>query len=250
MKFFLTTAVFLAFLDLSVSTTKAQSSVNEVTKLPNGNVLLEDFDSYEPGTIPDTWYNQKGERRPAFYDEDEKEGYQYRVMAEGDKKFLRYEGSEAKHLNFPLVNKDLNIYETPILHWEWRVFELPEGANEDIDERNDTAASIYVVFDMGHVALFKKVPKSIRYTWSSSLEEGTELSKFYGNQKIVVVESGEEETGKWISFERNIVEDYKRLFGDDPPKNPLAILILSDGDSTESYAKADYGKIILKERTN
>jgi hypothetical protein len=77
------------------------------------------------------------------------------------------------------------------------------------------------------------------------LEKGTELSKFFGNQKVVVVESGDERTGKWITFKRNIVEDYRRLFGDDPPKNPIAILILSDGDSTYSWAEADYDDIKL-----
>jgi hypothetical protein len=92
----------------------------------------------------------------------------------------------------------------------------------------------------------KKVPKSIRYTWSSTLEEGTELSKFYGNQKIVVVESGSDQKGNWRTFERNIVEDYRRLFGDSPPENPIAILILSDGNSTNSHAKADYDDIMLK----
>lgn len=227
---------------------EGQSSVNEITELPNGNVLLEDFEEYETGTLPEDWYNQKGERRPAFYNDREKEGYNYRVNEEDGNKFLRYDGVEAKHLNFPLVNKRINIYETPILSWKWRGFELPKGANEDNDDRNDTIASIYVVFDMGRVALVKKVPKSIRYTWSSTLEEGTELSKFYGNQKIVVMESGPGQMGEWITFERNIVEDYKRLFGDDPPKNPIAILILSDGDSTQSHAKADYDHIMLKSR--
>lgn len=248
MKFIFVRISLLSFLILFVSEVQAQSSVNEITELPNGHILLEDFEDYQTGTIPEDWYNQKGERRPALYDEAEKSGYQYHVTEENGNKFLRYDGVEAKHLNFPLVNKGINIYETPILSWKWRGFKLPEGANEDNDDRNDTIASIYVVFDMGRVALVKKVPKSIRYTWSSTLEEGTELSKFYGNQKIVVVESGPERTGEWLTFERNIVEDYQRLFGDDPPKNPIAILILSDGNSTQSHAKADYDDIMLKPR--
>jgi hypothetical protein len=52
--------------------------------------------------------------------------------------------------------------------------------------------------------------------------------------------------GKWVTFERNIVKDYKRLFGDMPPKKPLAILILSDGDSTGDRAIAGYDNIMLK----
>ena len=161
-------------------------------------------------------------------------------------KYLRYAGTKARHVNFPLKNRpQVNIYKTPILSWRWRVEKLPKGGNEKDDDYNDTAASIYVVFDMGHI-LFKRVPKSIRYTWSSTLKKGTEVSKFFGNQKIIVVESGPSQEGKWITFQRNIVKDYKRLFGEDPPKTPLAILILSDGDNTKSRAIADYDDIMLK----
>lgn len=246
MKTLLSQFIFLILLGILPLTAQTQNAVNEITKLSNGYVLLEDFEGYDVGTIPEYWYNQRGERRPAFYGQEDKDGYKYRVVEEDGNKFLHYEGTEAKHLNFPLIDKEVNIYETPILSWKWRVSELPKDANEEDDNRNDTAASIYVVFDMGRVALVKKVPKSIRYTWSSTLEEGKELSKFYGNQKVVVVESGSDKKGKWHTFERNIVEDYKRLFGDSPPENPLAILILSDGDNTQSRVKADYDDIILK----
>ncbi|MEX2363975.1 MAG: DUF3047 domain-containing protein, partial [Balneolaceae bacterium] len=78
-----------------------------------------------------------------------------------------------------------------------------------------------------------------------TLPVGTELSKFFGNQKIVVVASGKEGLGSWKSFSRNIAQDYKRLFGDNPPKVPLAFLILSDGDDTKDVVIADYDNITL-----
>ncbi|MDX1639751.1 MAG: DUF3047 domain-containing protein, partial [Balneolaceae bacterium] len=123
-------------------------------------------------------------------------------------------------------------------------------ANEGSDDRNDSVASVYVVFDFGRVALFKKVPKSIRYSWSSTLPKGTRLSKLFGNQQILVVHSGPEDTGQWITFERNLVEDYQRFFGDKPPKTPMAILILSDGNSTGSWVKADYDDFKLKKNSS
>ncbi len=175
--------LLLFFLSFSAGA-QDREGINEITHQPNGTVLLTDFEDYEINTIPRDWYNQRGEGRPYTYEGDQREEYNYSVMAENGNKFLRYRGTNAKHLNFPLVNKDVNIYETPILSWQWRINEIPEGANED--DQNDVAASIYVVFDMGRV-LFKRVPKSIRYTWSSSLEKGKELSKFFGNQKIVVM---------------------------------------------------------------
>lgn len=219
--------------------------------------ILENFENDEIGTLPHKWYNQKGEQSVTEFSEEEREKYKYEVVkGRGGNKYLKYSGRRAMHLSLPLINKDreniygINIFETPILSWKVRAYKLPENAREDDDSYNDSVASIYVAFDMGRVALVKKVPKTIRYTWSSTLEKGTELSKFFGNQKVVVVESGDERTGKWITFKRNIVEDYRRLFGDDPPKNPIAILILSDGDSTHSWAEADYDDIkLLPEQT-
>jgi hypothetical protein len=35
--------------------------------------------------------------------------------------------------------------------------------------------------------------------------------------KTVVVRSGAADTGKWITETRNVYEDYKKLYGEDPP---------------------------------
>jgi hypothetical protein len=222
-----------------------REGVNSITPRADGSVLLENFEKYNIGTIPSDWYNQKGEQRPFKYSKENKAPYEYAVQQENGNKFLRYDGSDAKHLNFPLVNKDVNIHHTPILSWKWRVIDIPTDAD---DEDNDAAASIYVAFDMGRV-LFKKVPKSIRYTWSSNLAKGTELSKFFGNQKVIVMGCGSG-SGQWQTFNRNIMEDYKRMFGENPPETPLAILILSDGDDTGQMVKADYDDIMLKPAIN
>lgn len=220
--------------------------------LDNGTVLLENFEDDPVGGFPREWYDRDGNKKLINHSKEFTRDYLYTVKADNGNHFLRFEGKIAKHINLPLINEDreniynINIHETPILSWKVRAHMLPKNANENDDDRNDSVASIYVAFDMGHIAFFKKVPKTIRYTWSSTLEEGTELSKFFGNQKIVVVESGPKQTGEWVTFRRNIVEDYKRLFGDTPPKTPMAILILSDGDSTGSWVKADYDDIMLK----
>jgi hypothetical protein len=219
---------------------QAQKTINTISFGENGTVYLEDFEKYKKGSLPNEWYNRDGDRNPANYEGQIRDEYQYYVETENKNRFLRYSGREAKHLNFPLADKEgINIYQTPVFSWRWRVHDIPTGANEDVDDFNDTAASVYVVFDMGRV-MFRRVPKSIRYTWSSTQPKGKEMSKFFGNQKIVVLESGEGNTGNWQTIERNIVEDYRRLFGDDPPKTPIAVLILSDGDNTRSFARADY----------
>lgn len=211
----------------------------------DGALLIDNFEDDDLGGLPTEWYNRDGERKATH--PEERELFHYSIKEENNNKYLHFEHTSARHLNFPLVNRpNLNIYEYPILSWKWRVKKLPDGGNENSSDYNDVAASIYVVFDIGRLAFFKKVPKSIRYTWSSTVNKGQELSKLFGNQQIVVVESGPEKMGEWVTFERNIVEDYRRLFGDDPPENPIAILILSDGNSTNSQAIADYDDITLK----
>ena len=221
------------------------STVLPAQSVMQESFLIDDFENSDKNGFPTKWYDRDVKFIWANGSDFEKSNYYYRILEENGNKFLRYDGIIAKHMTFPLREKqELNIYETPILNWKWRVHDIPEGANEDSKYNNDTAASIYVAFDLGRV-LFKKVPKSIRYTWSSSLSVGTELSKFHGNQKIIVIGTGKEGLGEWKSYQRNIVEDYKRLFGDDPPQTPLAILILSDGNSTNKNAKADYDDIFL-----
>lgn len=231
----------------SIFDAKAQdgSGVNFITFGENGVVYLEDFQHYEVDSIPDEWYNRDGNDIPATYDDKYKSEYKYRVLEERGNKFLRFEGIQAKHLNFPLLDKEgLDIHETPLLRWNWRIHNIPEGGDENSSSRNDVAASVYVVFDTSRI-LFQTVPVSIRYTWSSKHPVGTEFSKLRGRQRIIVVGSGNEEIGKWETFERNIVEDYEHFFGEKPPKRPIALLILSASDDTQSFTKADYDNFEL-----
>lgn len=244
LKLVLATSLILSFSTVLYSQVSKDEVNKPLKKLPDGSWLIENFEEDTVGQLPSRWYNRDVIRKANA--PKEARLFHYTIEEENGNKYLHYEHTDARHLNFPLLEREgVNIHETPILSWKWRVNKIPEGGNEDTDP-NDVAASIYVAYNMGRVALFKKVPKSIRYTWSSSLPEGTELSKFFGNQKIVVVESGEDEMGKWIRFERNIVEDYERMFGDKAPKRPMAILILSDADNTKSTAIADYDDIMLK----
>src|SRR6056297_2665379 len=139
-KTILTSLIIAGF--FTSSTLVAQEAINTVEFGENGVVYLEDFEHYEVGTIPDEWYNRDGDNIPATYENTYKRDYKYKVMEENGNKFLRYEGTEAKHLNFPLIDKkEIDIYETPILKWDWRIFDIPEGGDEDSSSQNCAADS-------------------------------------------------------------------------------------------------------------
>lgn len=240
------TVVILLFSSFAVDgyAQKVEEAKFSVQKLEDGRVLIENFENEEVGTLPSRWYNRDGDFVLTTLSEEKRSLYQYQIKEEGDNKYLHYKGKIVKHLNFPLLNKNVNIYETPILRWRWRAIDLPKGGDESSSNKNDAVLNVYVVFDFKKI-LFKKVPRSIRYTWSSTLDVGTNTSKLFGNQQILVLESGKENIGQWKTFERNIVNDYKELFGEKPPQKPIALLLLSEGDSTNDISIGDVDDIYL-----
>lgn len=233
--------VFLGLGLLMLTTHRGQA---QMRVLSNGVIILDNFQQDTVGHLPYNWYDRDGKTKTQFFSEEQRREFQYAIKQEGNNKFLEYEGTKAQHLNYPLINKkEIDIRKTPILSWKWRVWKIPKNGNEDVSKRNDCAAGIYVVW--GFTSLFK-IPKSVKYSWSSTLPVGTILSKNFNNQKIVVLASGKKNLGIWLTFRRNIYQDYVNLFGDEPPERPIAILILSDGDSTGNPAKADYDDIELR----
>jgi hypothetical protein len=64
---------------------------------------------------------------------------------------------------------------------------------------------------------------------------------------MVVVESGLQKVGIWVDESRNIYDDYKKAFGEDPPMiNGVAIM--SDTDKTKERVTAYYGDIVFLQR--
>lgn len=64
---------------------------------------------------------------------------------------------------------------------------------------------------------------------------------------MIVVESGPAKLNAWITEERNVYEDYKRAFGEEPPMIS-GVAIMTDTDDTGESAEAYYGDIVFKKR--
>jgi hypothetical protein len=59
---------------------------------------------------------------------------------------------------------------------------------------------------------------------------------------MIVVESGGAKVGGWVEESRNVFEDYRQAFGEEPPLiNGVAIM--TDTDNTKERAVAYYGDI-------
>jgi hypothetical protein len=137
-----------------------------------------------------------------------------------------------------------SLHDYPEVHWRWRVNDLPPGAREDIKKKNDSAAGIYVAFKgtfpFNHV---------IKYVWSTTLPVGTIVkSPHNGKVMIFVIEQGPNNLNHWVPEERNVLNDYLRAFGSQPPLVE-GIAIQTDSDNTKSSASADFDDIFISKFT-
>lgn len=204
-------------------------------------IVLDDFESDKPGSWPKNWRflaskDKAFKALDSFMNENEK----FYVVAERGNKFLRgYTNSEAQRISLPSSKLPWKLSEHPILTWDWRAVKLPAGARED--GTNDTGGAIYVSFAKTD---WLGRPLSIKYTYSSTLPKGTVVST--GNVKIIVASSGKDGIGRWTHVERNVVDDYKRLFGGEPPEDPYTITLWSDSDDTKSEGEVDFDNLKIK----
>jgi hypothetical protein len=194
---------------------------------PQSELPLGTFEQSQPGKPPEGWKTRS--------DED---GAVYVVQQSGDQKYLH---ADAKGVAVPIgKEEEYDVRQYPILTWRWRILALPQGGDERKKETGDSAAGVYVVFGGW------PVPKTVKYVWSASLPPGTRLeSPFSGQTKVVVLRSGMDLAGQWVEERVNVLEDYRRFFGEDPEK-ARGIAILSDADNTKSRAVADYDAIVAR----
>lgn len=150
--------------------------------------------------------------------------------------------------------------EYPIVRWRWKVDNLLRNSDVTRKEGDDYPARLYITFEYdpdkvsfgkklkfkAGQALFGDIPiADLNYIWDTMTPVGTIVENAYTDfSKMVIVESGTQKVGMWVDEERNIYEDYKKAFGEEPPMiNGVAIM--SDTDNTKEQATAYYGDIVF-----
>lgn len=184
------------------------------------------FEADQPGLFPAGW----GSR-------DANPGRIYVAQTEGEKRFLHADARDASvQIGY---ERKWPLKEWPLLRWQWRAVLFPDRSDERTKGGNDSVLGIYVVF--GHWPFIR----SIKYIWSDTRPVGDSFaSPFSSRTRIVVVRSGRAQAGTWVTEERDVLSDYRRLFGDgDTVPHATGIALLTDSDNTHSRAVGDYAQI-------
>jgi hypothetical protein len=83
----------------------------------------------------------------------------------------------------------------------------------------------------------------IGYVWDSTAPGGTICEKT-STVTYVVLRSGADELDKWITERRNVVEDFRKIYGE-APDNFTALSLGIDSDDTRSSAESFIGPIVF-----
>lgn len=186
----------------------------------------------------------------------------YSLIEDEERIYIKAESnSSASGLVYKI---DIDPKEFPILEWSWKVNDVLENGDITKKSGDDYPARIYITFDYDKknlklrdrivyftIITFTKfdIPlRGINYVWANKADVGTIVpSSFTDWVYMIAVQSGNEQAGTWQIQTQNIYEDYKRAFGEEPPRiNGIAIM--TDSDNTKGFSEGYYGDIIFKRK--
>ncbi|MBL7180717.1 MAG: DUF3047 domain-containing protein [Desulfobacterales bacterium] len=158
------------------------------------------------------------------------------------------------------IEIDPKLY--PVLTWRWKVTKIYEKGDVTKKEGDDYPARIYITFkyEPGNLGFFEKLKyetaktlygeyppiAALNYIWASKAPEGTIVPNPYTDRTMmIVVQSGTQKLNNWVEEARNVYEDYKKAFGEEPP-HISGVAIMTDSDNTKESSVAFYGDIIFR----
>jgi hypothetical protein len=197
--------------------------------------VVEDWSKVPIGTkgIPPGWEKQRwGSPSYDFTVEDNQGHRVLHLKSAGDSSNISKE-----------IKGKVNLKETPILEWTWKVTVLPQGADSRKKETDDQAAQLYVTWPRFPEAVRSRI---IGYIWDTTAPAGTIVkSQKTGTVAYVVLRSGPAELGKWLTERRNVREDFKKIYGEEPD-DPSIVSFGIDSDDVKGTAESWMGTILFR----
>lgn len=152
----------------------------------------------------------------------------------------------------------VDLQEQPVLEFSWKITGMIEGSDVTIEDGDDYPARVYVVFDydLDNLSTYRrnklrvierfygKVPARAITYYHAKNEEVDEVfpNPYTDLVKMIPVNSGDDDVGEWKSFSRNVYEDYKRIYDEEPPE-VAAVALMTDTDDTGEQTTSYFGDI-------
>lgn len=184
----------------------------------------------------------------------------YSVSSENGKSVLLCESDgSASGL---ILKRTFSIRRYTKLRWRWKIEYFRMDADPLKKSGDDYPLRIYIIFkyDPDNATFYEKAEynaaklvygeypphSSLNYVWCSrDVPYRSIASPYTGRVKLVLLEKGHEKINTWVTEEVNILEDYRNLFGKNPPET-ASLAIMSDSDNTGGSARGYIEFIELK----
>jgi Protein of unknown function (DUF3047) len=240
-----------AFVLLSIAS--APAAVAQTAEIKDADAIPV-FSAAKPGAPQPPWEIVKVNERKKLTAFD---------LVENDGKVVLHAKSEAGSSGIG-VRTSIDLAKTPMLSWRWKVAGLIDGADNSVAGKEDSPARISLTFDgdKGKLSFSDRTTMSLAssvygrdlpyatlmYIWSNEAPVGTVISNPHTRRiQMIVVSSGKGGVGQWQTLKRNVREDYKKAFGEDP--SPLkSLTAFTDADNTGLSAEAWYGDMVLSDK--
>jgi len=174
---------------------------------------------------------------------------------EADEAF-RYLKAESNASSSGLIfTGQFDVYTYPKIRWRWRVDNVYAGDRVNkarVKEGDDYPIRIYVIFrydperaDPIQRLTYSAVKRrhgeypphsALNYVWASNFSpQPTMTNPYTSRSKMIFLQMGDAHVGRWIEESVDILEDYLRVFGENPPAS-ASLAIMNDSDDTGQSA--------------
>ncbi|WP_051309367.1 DUF3047 domain-containing protein [Desulfogranum japonicum] len=210
-----------------------------------GDFIFEDFQTL------DRW-------QPFLFPKIEQHSL-YNIVREGEGTCL--EMTTTGGASAMLLKQQFDVYEYPLLQWRWKVERIFSKGDYSTKKGDDYPARLYVMFaydpdsaswtkqlQYGTAKLFYgEYPpdSSLNYIWANRPDSPEIITNAYVDRaKMIPVDKGTENLNQWREYQVNMVADYRKAFGSDPPRT-ASLAVMIDGDNTKEASRScvDYIRI-------
>jgi DUF3047 family protein len=164
---------------------------------------------------------------------------QLQIVQDDGQQALRMRSEEA---SFSLQKKiRLSLQASPLLVWNWKVTELPRQGDFRRSGADDQAAQLIIAFSSS---------RFLSYIWDSTAPKGmiaAAPAPLFKKIFAVVMQSGMQGLGTWITERRNLIDDYKQAYGEEPEVME-GVRIQINSQHTQSHAESYWHSIAVTAR--
>jgi hypothetical protein len=164
---------------------------------------------------------------------------QLQIVQDDGKQALRMRSEEA---SFSLQKKiRISLQASPLLVWNWKVTELPKQGDFRHSGADDQAAQLIIAFSSS---------RFLSYIWDTTAPKGmiaAAPAPLFKKIFAVVMQSGMQGLGTWVTERRNLIDDYKQAYGEEP-KVIEGVRIQINSQHTQSRAESYWHSINVTAR--